>query len=40
LQWARTGVRVNALFCPGWFQSEMTAGMETDEGALRFIGQN
>ena len=37
-QWARKGVRVNAL-CPGWFQSEMTAGMETDESALRFIAQ-
>lgn len=35
-QWARKGVRVNAL-CPGWFQSEMTAGMESDEGSLRFI---
>ena len=39
LQWARKGVRVNAL-CPGWFQSEMTSGMETDEGAVRWIGQN
>jgi len=39
LQWARKGVRVNAL-CPGWFQSEMTAGNGTDEGALRFIGPN
>ncbi|MDQ1423628.1 MAG: hypothetical protein QOD72_1126 [Acidimicrobiaceae bacterium] len=39
LQWARKGVRVNAL-CPGWFQSEMTAGMESDEGAQRFIQQN
>ncbi|MFM2077842.1 MAG: hypothetical protein RJA49_1732 [Actinomycetota bacterium] len=35
-QWARKGVRVNAL-CPGWFRSEMTAGMESDEGSLRFI---
>ena len=35
-QWARKGVRVNAL-CPGWFKSEMTAGMESDEGSLRFI---
>ena len=32
-------MRVNAL-CPGWFQSEMTAGMETDEGAQRFIEAN
>ena len=39
VQWARKGVRVNAL-CPGWFQSEMTSGMETDESSLRFIAQN
>ncbi len=39
VQWARKGVRVNAL-CPGWFRSEMTSGMETDEGAIRFIAQN
>jgi NAD(P)-dependent dehydrogenase (short-subunit alcohol dehydrogenase family) len=35
-QWGRKGIRVNAL-CPGWFQSEMTAGMESDESSLRFI---
>jgi NAD(P)-dependent dehydrogenase (short-subunit alcohol dehydrogenase family) len=35
-QWARKGVRVNSL-CPGWFRSEMTAGMESDEGSQRFI---
>lgn len=39
LQWARKGVRANSL-CPGWFQSEMTAGMESDEGSQRLIAQN
>jgi NAD(P)-dependent dehydrogenase (short-subunit alcohol dehydrogenase family) len=38
LQWARKGVRVNAL-CPGWFVSEMTAGMDTDPGSQEFLQQ-
>ena len=33
LQWARKGVRVNAI-CPGWFATEMTTGLTaTDRGA-------
>lgn len=36
-QWARQGVRVNAI-APGWFASEMTEDMTTDEDAgLRWI---
>lgn len=39
VQWARKGVRVNAL-APGWFPSEMTAGMESDDGSVRFLKAN
>ena len=39
LQWARKGVRVTAL-CPGWFPSERTAGMDSDEGSQQFIRAN
>jgi hypothetical protein len=38
LQWARKGVRVNAL-CPGWFPSEMTEPMQ-DERSQSFIRAN
>jgi len=39
LQWARKWVRVNAL-CPGWFVSEMTEGMDADEGSQRYVKAN
>ncbi len=35
-QWGRKGVRVNAL-SPGWFKSEMTGDMDTDESSQRFV---
>ena len=35
-QWARKGVRVNAL-APGWFPSEMTELMFADESATAFL---
>jgi NAD(P)-dependent dehydrogenase (short-subunit alcohol dehydrogenase family) len=35
-QWARKGVRVNAL-APGWFPSEMTAEMFADEKSMAWV---
>jgi NAD(P)-dependent dehydrogenase (short-subunit alcohol dehydrogenase family) len=35
-QWARRGIRVNAL-CPGWFATEMTSEMFDNERSLRYI---
>lgn len=37
-QWARQGVRVNAL-APGWFRSEMTADMFEDERSMDWVGR-
>lgn len=39
VQWARRGVRVNAL-APGFFETEMTADMFADERSLAFLERN
>jgi NAD(P)-dependent dehydrogenase (short-subunit alcohol dehydrogenase family) len=39
LQWSRKGLRVNAL-SPGWFRSEMTGNMATDEASQNFVKAN
>lgn len=38
-QWARKGVRVNAL-APGWFPSEMTEEMWSDPSSIGFVEKN
>lgn len=38
-QWARKGVRVNTL-APGYFQTEMTAGLFATERGRRWVEQN
>ncbi len=39
VQWAKKGVRVNAL-CPGYFETELTAPMFDDERSLAWINRN
>lgn len=39
LQWARKGVRVNAI-CPGWFATEMIADLTATDSGTAFIETN
>ena len=39
VQWAKRGIRVNAL-CPGYFDTELTRGMFEDERSTKWIERN
>ena len=39
LQWARKGVRVNAI-CPGWFETEMIEDLTSTDNGTAFITSN
>lgn len=39
LQWARKGVRVNAI-CPGWFETEMIEDLTSTDNGMTFITSN
>jgi hypothetical protein len=39
VQWAKRGVRVNCI-APGWFPSELTAGMLEDDRSMRWLERN